>query len=187
MNVSNTPRQVHGSHYYPLLKIVLAWFVALALSTGHHGFYASLDNRIVPSGSGASASLLLHSQAGASAIGTTFAVLVSAALRVSAGTAFLQCAWKVVRQRAFTVSGLDALWSSPHNALAFFSVDLWSSARGIVLISALTWAFPLVVTFAPGTLTVQSRSGTVSGPCTVPTFDFESSALLHDGEVDYFS
>ncbi|KAJ7842883.1 hypothetical protein B0H13DRAFT_2365030 [Mycena leptocephala] len=147
---------------YPLLKILLAWLVALGLSTGHHGFYASLDNSIVPSGSGASASLLLHSQAGASAIGTTFAFLVSAALGVSVGTAFLQCAWNAVRQRAFTVSGLDALWSSPHNALAFFYFDFWSSARGIVLISAL------------------ARSGTVSGPCTVPTFDFGSSALLHE-------
>ncbi|KAJ6552729.1 hypothetical protein B0H19DRAFT_1295024 [Mycena capillaripes] len=180
MNSNNPPRQVHGSHYYPLSKILLAWLVALGLASGHHGFYASLNNRVVPSDSGESASLLLHSQTSASAIGTTFAFLVSAALGVSAGTAFLQCAWKLVRQRALTVSGLDALWSSPHNVLAFFSFDFWRSARGIVLISALAWAFPLVVTFAPGTLTVQSRSGTVSGVCKVPTFDFGSSALLHD-------
>ncbi|KAJ7455690.1 hypothetical protein B0H11DRAFT_1926077 [Mycena galericulata] len=179
MDMNNTPQQVHGSHYYPLLKILLAWLVALGLSAGHHGFNASLDNRIVQSGT-----LHLHSQAGASAIGTAFAILATAALRMSVGTAYLQCAWKAVRQRAFTVSGLDALWSSPRNALAFFSFDFWSSARGIVLISALPWAFPLIVTFAPGTLTVQSRSDTVSGPCTVPTFDFGSSALLYNTVPD---
>ncbi|KAF7345798.1 hypothetical protein MVEN_01600600 [Mycena venus] len=174
------PSQAHGSHYSPLLKIILAWIIALALASGHHGFYASLNNRVVPSGPSTTASLLVHSQAGASAIGTTFAFLVSASLGVSAGTAFLQCAWKLVRQRAFTVAGLDALWSSPHNMLAFLSFDFWQSARGIVLISGLAWAFPLVVTFAPGTLTVTNQINTVSAACTVPTFDFGSSALLHD-------
>ncbi|KAF7345813.1 hypothetical protein MVEN_01602500 [Mycena venus] len=183
MNSNNPPRQVHGSHYYPLSKILVAWLVALGLASGHHGFYASLNSHVVESDDSTSPSLLLHSQSGASAVGTSFAFLVSAALSVSAGTAFLQCAWKLVRQRAFTVSGLDALWSSPHNVLAFFSFDFWRSARGIVLISALAWAFPLVVTFAPGTLTVQSRSAAVPGACKVPMFDFASSALLHDEQT----
>ncbi|KAJ6545686.1 hypothetical protein B0H19DRAFT_844212, partial [Mycena capillaripes] len=113
--------------------------VALGLACGHHGFYASLNNRVLASNNSTSASLLLHSQSGASAVGTSFAFLVSAALGVSAGTAFLQCAWKLVRQHAFTVSGLDALWSSPHNVFAFFSFDFWRSARGVVVISALAW------------------------------------------------
>ncbi|KAJ7890879.1 hypothetical protein B0H14DRAFT_3855203 [Mycena olivaceomarginata] len=174
------PSQTPGiSPYPPLLKIVLAWVVALALASGHHGFYASLNNHVVESGT-STASLLVHSQAGASAIGTTFAFLVSGALGVSASTAFWQSAWRVVRKRAFTVSGLDALWSSPNNALAFLSWDLWRTAREIVPIVALAWAFPLVVTFAPGTLTVQSRIRTVSDTCTVPTYDFGSNILLHD-------
>jgi hypothetical protein len=36
----------HG-HYVPLLKIVLAWVSALALASGHHTFYTSLDNHSV--------------------------------------------------------------------------------------------------------------------------------------------
>lgn len=180
MGMAN-PSQTPGiSPYPPLLKIVLAWVVALALASGHHAFYASLNNHVVESGT-TTASLLVHSQAGASAIGTTFAFLVSGALGVSASTAFWQSAWRVVRKRAFTVSGLDALWSSPNNALAFLSWDLWRTAREIVPIVALAWAFPLVVTFAPGTLTVQSRIRTVSNTCTVPTYDFGSNILLHDG------
>ncbi|KAJ7276455.1 hypothetical protein B0H12DRAFT_23675 [Mycena haematopus] len=171
----------HGSLYSPLVKILLGWIVALALASGHHAFYASLNNRVPSSANDmTSASLLAHSQAGASAIGTTFAFLVKASLAFSAGTAFLQCAWMLVRQRPFTVPGLDALWSSPHNAVAFLSFDFWRSARGIVLISGLAWAFPLMITFAPGTLSVESQTRSMSQPCTVPTFDFGSSTLLHD-------
>ncbi|KAJ7242178.1 hypothetical protein B0H12DRAFT_1055764 [Mycena haematopus] len=172
------PYQVRHGHYVPLLKIVLAWIVALAFASGHHAFYASLNNH--PITSGTTASLLVHSQSGASAIGTTFAFLVSALLGVSAGTAFLQCAWRVVRKRAFTLDGLDAMWSSPTNMFAFLSFDFWRTGRGIVIISALAYAFPLVVTFAPGTLTVETDITTVSGPCKIPAFDFGATALLYD-------
>ncbi|KAF8186081.1 hypothetical protein K438DRAFT_2019847 [Mycena galopus ATCC 62051] len=173
------PQGRHG-HFVPLLKIVAAWVVALALAAGHHAFYASLNNTVPTSdSSGTNASLLVHSQAGASAIGTTFAFIVSAALSVSAGTAFLQCAWRVVRSRAFTVSGLDAMWSSPTNMFAFLSLDFWRKARGIVIISGLAWAFPLVVTFAPGTLTVNTEVFTTSEPCSIPTFDFGATDLLY--------
>ncbi|KAJ7040865.1 hypothetical protein C8F04DRAFT_931616, partial [Mycena alexandri] len=125
----------------PVLKIVAAWVAALALAAGHHAFYASL-NHTAPTLDPTwriSASLLVHSQAGASAIGTTFASLISSALGVSAGTAVLQCAWRVVRTRAFTVSGLDAMWSSQTNLLAFLSLNFWRKARGIVILSGLTW------------------------------------------------
>ncbi|KAJ6490936.1 hypothetical protein C8R45DRAFT_1213114 [Mycena sanguinolenta] len=165
-------------HYVPLLKLVLAWISALALASGHHAFYASLDNHPVTSGT--TASLLVHSQAGASAIGTAFAFLVSSLLAVSAGTAFLQCAWRAVRQRAFSISGLNAMWSSPTNMFAFLSLDFWRTARGIVVISGLAWAFPLIVTFAPGTLTVDTDVTTARGLCTIPAFDWGATALLYD-------
>jgi hypothetical protein len=172
------PSQAHGP---TLLKILLPWVVALALAGGHHAFYASLNNTVPASVNTKSASLLIHSQAGASAIGTTFAFLIEASIGASAGTAFVQCAWMLVRQRAFTISGLDALWSSSHNALAFLSFDLWWTGRGIVLISGLAYAFPLVVTFVPGTLTVESQIRHISEACAVPAYDFGSSTLLHDG------
>ncbi|KAJ6484672.1 hypothetical protein C8R45DRAFT_1075142 [Mycena sanguinolenta] len=170
--------RISKSHYVPLLKIVLAWISALALASGHHAFYASLDNRQIASGT--TALFVVHSQAGASAIGTAFAILVSSLLAVSARTAFLQCAWRVVRKRAISISGLNALWSSPTNLLAFLSLEFWRTAKGIVVISGLAWAFHLMVTFAPGTLTVDTDVTTVSNSCRIPAFDWESTALLYD-------
>ncbi|KAJ7261552.1 hypothetical protein C8J57DRAFT_1634612 [Mycena rebaudengoi] len=172
--------QPHGNYSPPLLKIVLAWLAAAALAIGHHLFNASLNGRIVPSTGSSSGLHGVQSQAGASAIGTTFAFLVSALLGVSAGTAFLQCAWRLVRQRSFTVAGLDALWSSPYNPLAFLSIDFWKTGRGVVGIAALAWVFPLVVTFTPGTLSVETQINTVSEKCMVQTYDLGSSTALHE-------
>ncbi|KAK6988616.1 hypothetical protein R3P38DRAFT_3373941 [Favolaschia claudopus] len=165
-----------------LTKTGLALVTALAFAVGHHAFFASLDDEVAVSDDVGTSrvSLVARSQAGASAIGTAFAFLVSALLGLSASTAFWQTSWRLVGQRSFTLSGLDALWASPHNALSFFSLDFWRSGREIVLISALAWTFPLVVTFAPGTLTVQTRVREVKRSCSVPTFDFGSSAILHD-------
>ncbi|KAJ6592652.1 hypothetical protein B0H19DRAFT_1365061 [Mycena capillaripes] len=178
---SPQPHRAHaGSAYFPLLKILLPWLIAVALAMGHHAYNASLNGREVSSGGTKSTSLLVHSQAGASAIGTTFAFLISAFLAASAGAAFLQSAWGVARKRSFSISGLDALWSSPHNVLAFFSLDFWRTGRGVVVIAALSWAFPLVVTFAPGTLSVDTRTSLTNEVCMVTTFDLSASTVLHE-------
>nr|GAT60379.1 predicted protein [Mycena chlorophos] len=179
--------QARGSISSPLVKIVLAWLVALALALGHDAFYKSLNNKVAPSAIGTSISseFDVHSQAGASAIGTMFAWLVAAALGLSAGTAFIQCAWVVVQQRATSVSGLDALWSSPKNALAFLSLDMWRSAHAVVLVSALAWAFPLIVTFAPGTLSVRTQTVFFTQGCNAATYDFGNNDLLYNASPFY--
>ncbi|KAJ7675482.1 hypothetical protein B0H17DRAFT_1182857 [Mycena rosella] len=163
-----------SSYVAPLVKMMLAWLTALAVAGGHHAFNVSLNGRTVNGGHGI---LYAHSQAGASLLGTMFAFLVSAFLRISAGTAFIQTAWGVVQRRSFTLAGLDALWSATQNPLAFLTFDLWKSARGVAVVAGLSWAFPLIVTFAPGSLSVQSQIKPISGACNVPTFDFGSSAL----------
>ncbi|KAF8177355.1 hypothetical protein K438DRAFT_2022309 [Mycena galopus ATCC 62051] len=64
------PSQSRHGHIIPLLKIVAAWAVArVALAARHHAFYSSPNHTRAAPTSGASAS----------AIGTTFAYIVSAA------------------------------------------------------------------------------------------------------------
>ncbi|KAJ7511547.1 hypothetical protein B0H11DRAFT_1952073 [Mycena galericulata] len=156
-----------SSYVPPLLKMALAWLAALAVAGGHHAFNSSMNGKSPADGS----------QAGASFIGTTLAFLAYSFLGISGGTAFIQSAWRVVQRRSFTLVGLDALWSSTHNPLAFISIDFWKSAREVVLIAGISWSLKLVVTFAPGTLSVQTDIKPTSAPCLVPTFDFGSSAL----------
>ncbi|KAJ7511530.1 hypothetical protein B0H11DRAFT_2268633 [Mycena galericulata] len=166
-----------SSYVPPLFKMALTWLAALAVAGGHHAFNASLNGK--SPADGAHRVLVAQSQVGASFIGTTFAFLASSFLGISGGIAFIQSAWRVVQRRSFTLAGLDALWSSTNNPFAFISIDFWKSAREVVLIAGLSWSFS-VVTFAPGTLSVQPDIKPTSAPCLVPTFDFGSSALLYD-------
>ncbi|KAF7303952.1 hypothetical protein MIND_00625900 [Mycena indigotica] len=173
--------EVHGPSITPLLKILLIWLFGVALVIAHHIYGSQLNNRTVhfltekPT-----ATQIFQSQPGASAVGTTIAYLVSAALSTSVGIAFIQCAWKLVRARALTVGGLDALWSAPYSYWSFFEWDFWRTARGVVLVAILMRAFPLVVTFAPGTLTVHNVLKSTMTPCDVPSFNFGSNGLLFE-------
>jgi hypothetical protein len=100
-----------------MIKMSLAGIAVAALAVGHQAFHASL-NGTSPTANEPGV-YVVHSQAGASALGTAFAFLVSSFLGISRGTAFVQCAWMVVQKRSFTLAGLDALSSSPYTPTAF--------------------------------------------------------------------
>ncbi|KAK6996024.1 hypothetical protein R3P38DRAFT_3329784 [Favolaschia claudopus] len=172
----------------PLLKILLAWVAAFALAAGHHAFYQSLDGR--PS-SGSTSSFAVHSQAGASAIGTAFAVVVSSALTLSAVVFFisaviqryLQLVWKMVQQRSFSVAALNALWSIPKSPSGWFaSPSFWRSGPGatVVFFAVLARAFKLITTFAPGTLTIDTSVTITNASCSVPSFDFTNHVFYQE-------
>ncbi|KAF7324527.1 hypothetical protein MKEN_00493400 [Mycena kentingensis (nom. inval.)] len=150
---------VHGSHVSSIVKILLIWALGGILALIHHIFYSQLNNRAVHT---------LHKDH------------ITPQRPASSGIAFIQCAWKLVRQRAFTVAGLDALWAAPYSPLSFLEWDFWRTARGVVLVGALVHAFPLVITFIPGTLTVRGVQKTEVGECTVPTFDFGKQGVLFE-------
>jgi hypothetical protein len=180
------PTQATHSLLPTALKIVGAWLVAVAFAIGHHAFYASLNGKIVTTGGidrNSTASFVVHSQAGASAIGTALASLTAATLGVSAATAFFQGAWFIVRKRAMSISALDALWSAPHNPMSILSWDMWCSVRGVVLLAAVAWAFPLITTFTPGTITVQTRVSTTNSSCSVLAYDFGNNEDLYVGAL----
>ncbi|KAJ7258972.1 hypothetical protein C8J57DRAFT_1515679 [Mycena rebaudengoi] len=164
------PTQATHSLLPTALKIVGAWLVAVAFAIGHHAFYASLNGKIVTTGGidrNSTASFVVHSQAGASAIGTALASLTAATLGVSAATAFFQGAWFIVRKRAMSISALDALWSAPHNPMSILSWDMWCSVRGVVLLAAVAWAFP------------QTRVSTTNSSCSVLAYDFGNNEDLY--------
>lgn len=128
MDASQPPRPRASSLYFTLAKILLPWVIAVALAFGHHAFDASLDGREVSSGYTKSALLLVHSQAGASAIGTTFAFLTSAFLAASAGAAFFNppggsCVSGASPSRALTRCGLRRITASRSSRSTFGGRD----------------------------------------------------------------
>jgi hypothetical protein len=175
---------IHGSPMSSLLKIVLIWLVGCILAVLHHIYNSQLNDRAVRTldRHHPTAKDVFLSQQGASAVGTTLANLASAAMAASTAIAFFQCAWYLVRRRSFTVAGLDALWSAPGSQLSFLEWDFVRTAKGVVLVAVAMRLFPLVVTFAPGTLTVHSVGLSDVTQCRVPTLpDFGKHGLLFDG------
>jgi hypothetical protein len=166
------------------LKIALIWLVGYVLAVLHHVYNSQLNDRAVRTldRHHPTAKDIFLSQQGASAVGTTLANLASAAMAASTAIAFFQCAWYLVRRQSFTVAGLDALWSAPGSQLSFLEWDFVRTAKGVVLIGVAMRLFPLVVTFAPGTLTVHSVGLSDVTQCRVPTLpDFGKHGLLFDG------
>ncbi|KAF7298330.1 hypothetical protein MKEN_01357600 [Mycena kentingensis (nom. inval.)] len=178
-----TLASTHGSRNARVIKILLLWLLAILLAGLHHIFYSQLNDTAVQGLDGrgaASPGDILRSQSGASAVGTLLAFLAAAAFAEGTGDAFLQCAWSLVQRRPFTVAGLEALWSASNSVVAFLEMDLWSTARGVVLIAVIMRAFALVVTFSPGSLTVRSVVQSATSDCLVPTYDFGKRGDLFD-------
>ncbi|KAF7298328.1 hypothetical protein MKEN_01357400 [Mycena kentingensis (nom. inval.)] len=178
-----TLASTHGSRNARVIKILLLWLLAILLAGLHHIFYSQLNDTAVRALNGrrvASAGDILRSQSGASAVGTLLAFLAAAAFAEGTSDAFMQCAWSLVQRRPFTVAGLEALWSASNSVVAFLEMDLWSTARGVVLIAVIMRAFALVVTFSPGSLTVRSVVQSAASDCLVPTYDFGKRGDLFD-------
>ncbi|KAJ7908455.1 hypothetical protein B0H13DRAFT_1878693 [Mycena leptocephala] len=163
----------------------LTWLAALLVAVAHHVYNASLNGQRTTGldPERGPIRVLQFDQTESSTFGTAFAFLVSSFLGINAATAFIQCAWWVVQRRSFSLGGLDALWSSTTDPLTFLSFDFWKTARGVVMIAAISWAFPLIITFAPGTLSVESCVQNFPEPCNVPTFDFGQSTSRGYGET----
>ncbi|KAF7327117.1 hypothetical protein MKEN_00287900 [Mycena kentingensis (nom. inval.)] len=173
--------EIHSSPRSTALRIFLVWLVGAFFAVLHHILNSQLENRPVRK-LGPTADGVFLSQQGASAVGTSIAYLAAAALATSASMAYIQCAWSRVLRRPFTVSGLDALWSAPETRIAFLERYIWRSAPGMVLFAIALRGFSLVVTFAPGTLTVRRDVDNRTQTFGVPTFSFTNSGALYEVE-----
>ncbi|KAF7307912.1 hypothetical protein MKEN_01152000 [Mycena kentingensis (nom. inval.)] len=170
---------VHGSPTVPVLNMTGFWIVAVVLAILHHFFNPWLRGRIVRDFDRHDLSPhVFLTQEGASAVSTTLANLVSAALATSTAVAFIQRAWMLVRGRAFTVAALDTLWATPGSNTAFFKLGFMRTAVDVVLVAAILRVFPLVVTFAPGTLTVVNGFENRTAECSVPTLNWATQTML---------
>ncbi|KAJ7278907.1 hypothetical protein C8J57DRAFT_1304914, partial [Mycena rebaudengoi] len=177
---------VHSSPTWPLLKILGIWALGGVVAVAHHVFYSQLRDRPVQAFQYNKPTAIFHSQEGASAVGTTLAHLASLALATSIGIAFMQATWKLVRSGSFTVADLDAMWCAPNSAMSFLQWNLWKQpmTRGVMVVAAMIRLSSLVVTFVPGTLTVQAVIETRLSQCNVPTFDLGKNALLYESEFN---
>ncbi|KAK5674200.1 hypothetical protein LTS10_013037 [Elasticomyces elasticus] len=177
-------------HWHAPTSMTAALVCAVALSLGHHFFYASLDGQLTPAGSYHVVGKSKSKQQFNTAIGTAFAFVVKSALAVAITLAYVQVFWHTVNtaRRSPTLTELDTL-SALGNVLGLFNVaDRWRHPLlfGLALIF---WCAPIATIITPATLSVSSGLRKSFSMMQVPQFDFTTldySATMHmAGSVAY--
>ena len=104
--------------------------LGIALTIGHHVFYASLDKQVI---------LDNDQQQWNTRIGTGLAFLVKTLLTASAGLAYTQLLWHTLKSQPMTLQGVDALFGVVNNAWDFFNWELWRRGPDLAVIAAVLW------------------------------------------------
>jgi hypothetical protein len=119
-----------GIHWRQPSYILLLTVSAIALALGHHFYYKSLD--------GTSAGSVIRQQWSIT-FGSSFAYLVVHFLGAAIVVAYSQYVWSLVRQRGYTMEGLDNLFAMTSDPRAFFNWEVVKHGRFAVLLALMTW------------------------------------------------
>ena len=114
-----------------LLWMLLSLLAGVALTVGHHFFYARFDGLQVDNVS--------MSQTWIIRIGTGFAFVVKTLLVVATSIAFVQQQWLALSHRSFKIRQIDTLTSVLSNALLFCESRIWLRFPLLTLLAGIAW------------------------------------------------
>ena len=111
------------------------------LAAGHHFFYAHLAGDDAPSGYYSIAGRDVPKQRFNTAVGTTFAFLVKAALALSVWIAYTQLFWRSVRNSTAgeRLSSLDTMFSISQDLVSFAKVGVWFRYPIMFTLALVAW------------------------------------------------
>lgn len=99
-------------------------------AVGHHIFATQVSGNPVESN---------EQQGWYISIVTGLAFLTKAFLSASAGLAYTQLLWFVLRSKTFTLAGVDATFSLVNNPWSFFRWELWLNGLSLVFMATIVW------------------------------------------------
>ncbi|KAF3276971.1 hypothetical protein TWF132_001833 [Orbilia oligospora] len=141
-------------------KIALLYVLGFAIAVSHHCFNLNLDERAP------------LSQSFTLQVGLVFAFLVQAFVAGATGTALLQIAWRRVKKRAFTLYGIDGIFTITKDLTQFFLLELWERATLICILSIGIWVMPLASIVPPSTLVIEPGVYETTSLCEVSSLNF---------------
>lgn len=97
---------------------------------GHHVFATQVDGQAVKSG---------EQQEWYSSVVTGLAFLTKALLGASAGLAYTQLLWYILRSKTSTLAGVDATFSVARDLWSFLNWELWSNGLCLVAMAVVIW------------------------------------------------
>jgi hypothetical protein len=128
-----------GIHWLVPAQMVSLLVAGIALAVGHHAYYQSLaGTKVLPIDDTTSAWNTAR-QEWKIRFGTAFAFLAKTCLATSVAIAYTQHIWATCRKKAYSVSGLDAMFSATSDIFAITNRDLASRAKIGALMVAIFW------------------------------------------------
>jgi hypothetical protein len=111
--------------------MILAFLSGVALSFGHHFFYAMFDGLQVDS--------VLLSQTWIIRIGTVFAFAIKTLLVVAVSIAFVQQQWLALSRHQFKIRQIDTMTGVLGNAFSFLESRIWFRFPLLTLLAGVAW------------------------------------------------
>lgn len=99
-------------------------------AVGHHIFATQVNEDAVQNS---------QQQEWYSSIVIALAFLTRAFLTASAGLAYTQLLWHMLKSKTFTLAGVDASFSIVKDLWSFFNWELWSNGLCLVVMAIVVW------------------------------------------------
>lgn len=107
-----------------------ALFVAgVAFAVGHHAYYSAADGQLAP----------VSEQTSIIRYGTLLAFCTKSCFVWAIIAALRQRSWTTLRDKSFTLEGVDSLLSAPQDFLAFFDLETVKKAKVATLLASFVW------------------------------------------------
>lgn len=128
-----------------------------------------------------SQSFLLSSQQWTSPVGNTLAIIVHSSFSAAIIRVFIQCFWRRIRIRSFTVEQINAILSLQISPFQITSMTAWFLAPQLAFIALMSFGMVSMSIVAPGALTVIQSNFTLPYHCTVSTVDLSQTDISLPG------
>lgn len=135
-------------HWKAPTTILASLAAGIALSIGHHFFYASLNGTQVDNH-------LLFNQQINIGIGTAFAFLIKSCLVIAIASSFTQLLWRDLLQSAIPVSQIDTVTQILSSLFDLLNIRKLRRHKPLVLVALTSWAVPLATIIPPATLSIR--------------------------------
>ena len=128
-------------HWLAPTTMGFALLVGFSLALAHHLFYASLDRKLVPTGSYPFAGKKLPKQQFNTSVGIALAFLVRTFLAIAMSTAYVQIFWRstMKAKQPPTLAELDWANTVLSNVFSLFNLKLARNYPSLVLLALIFW------------------------------------------------
>ena len=134
-----------GIHWLVPAKMLALLVLGITLAVGHQCYYHSLAGTEVFSTTNQTSAWDTSRQEWKIRFGTAFAFLAKTCLASSIAIAYTQHIWASRRKKAYSISGLDSLFSATSDVFAFASLDLTVRAKIDAVLAAFVWSVKCVL------------------------------------------